>query len=38
MYGENLRLSVVLIMAALASEKQWMRLVRDGRKAYGKLI
>ena len=38
MYGENLRLSVVSIMAALASEKQWMRLVRDGRKAYGKLI
>ena len=38
MYGENLRLSVMSIMAALASEKQWMRLVRDGRKAYGKLI
>ena len=38
MYGENLKLSIVSIMGALAAERQWMKLVMNERKPYNKLI
>ena len=38
MYGENPKLSIASIMGALAVEQQWMKLVKDDKKPYARLI